>query len=61
VEKKLTTSETNYRRLFETAKDGIILLDAKTGMITDVNPFLVELMGFTRKNSLIKHMGNWIF
>jgi len=54
VEEKLTISETNYRRLFETAKDGIILLDAKTGMITDVNPFLVELLGFTKEEFINK-------
>jgi PAS domain S-box-containing protein len=45
----LATSETQYRRLFETAKDGILLLDADTGQITDVNPFLVELLGYTRE------------
>jgi len=48
VEENLTISETNYRRLFETAKDGIILLDAKNGMITDVNPFLIELLGYSK-------------
>jgi len=48
VEERLTISETNYRRLFETAKDGIILLDAETGMITDVNPFLIELLGYSK-------------
>ena len=36
-----------YRRLFETAKDGILLLDADTGLITDVNPFLEELLGYS--------------
>src|SRR6202022_2157751 len=41
------TSELKYRRLFETAKDGILILDAKTGQITDVNPFLVNLLGYS--------------
>ena len=54
VEEKLTISETNYRRLFETAKDGIIILDAETGMITDVNPFLVELLGYRKEKFLEK-------
>ena len=45
----LAISETRYRRLFETAKDGILLLDAETGMITDVNPFLIELLGYSKK------------
>lgn len=36
----LDTSETRYRRLFETAQDGILILNAETGQIDDVNPFL---------------------
>ena len=40
-------SELRYRRLFETAKDGIILLDADTGQITDVNPFLEDMLGYS--------------
>jgi diguanylate cyclase (GGDEF)-like protein/PAS domain S-box-containing protein len=43
----LRTSEVRYRRLFETAKDGIFLLDADTGRITDVNPFLEDLLGYS--------------
>jgi two-component system, cell cycle sensor histidine kinase and response regulator CckA len=45
-EELLRASELKYRRLFETAKDGILILDAKTGAITDVNPFLLNLLGF---------------
>ena len=47
VEEMLRVSETRYRRLFETAKDGILILDAETGVIVDVNPFLVEMLGFS--------------
>ncbi len=43
----LRASELRYRRLFETAKDGILILDAKTGQISDVNPFLVNLLGYS--------------
>ena len=39
--------ETRYRRLFETAQDGILILDAITGRITDVNPYLAEMLGFS--------------
>jgi PAS domain S-box-containing protein len=46
-EEALRASELRYRRLFETAKDGILILDAKTGQITDVNPFLVNLLGYS--------------
>lgn len=40
-------SELRYRRLFETAKDGILLLDADTGRIIDVNPFLEDMLGYS--------------
>jgi diguanylate cyclase (GGDEF)-like protein/PAS domain S-box-containing protein len=40
-------SELRYRRLFETAQDGILLLDAETGAIADVNPFLIKMLGYT--------------
>ena len=43
----LRVSELRYRRLFETAKDGIFLLDADTGRITDVNPFLEDMLGYS--------------
>lgn len=42
------TSEVRYRRLFETAKDGILILDAVDGKILDANPFMTELTGFAR-------------
>jgi PAS domain S-box-containing protein len=44
----LRASELSYRRLFETAKDGILILEAESGRINDVNPFLFNLLGFTR-------------
>jgi len=47
VQQALEDSETRYRRLFETAKDGILILDFKTGQIADVNPFLIEMLGYT--------------
>ena len=54
--KKIKTSELRYRRLFEAAQDGILLLDAETGMITDVNPFLVKLLGYTREEFVEKRL-----
>ncbi|MBI5095595.1 MAG: PAS domain S-box protein [Candidatus Hydrogenedentes bacterium] len=41
----LQDSEKRYRRLFESAKDGILILDADTGKVVDVNPFLLQLLG----------------
>jgi PAS domain S-box-containing protein len=53
----LLASETRFRRLFEAARDGILLLDADTGEITDVNPFLEELLGYSREQFL--HQKLW--
>jgi len=43
----LQDSEKRYRRLFESAKDGILILDADTGRVVDVNPFLLNLLGYS--------------
>lgn len=48
----LKASEMRYRRLFETAQDGILILNAGTGQIDDVNPFLTDLLGYTREQLL---------
>jgi PAS domain S-box-containing protein len=47
----------NYRRLFEAARDGILILDVDTGCITDVNPFLFKLLGFSRGEMVGKTVG----
>lgn len=44
----MRTSEIRYRRLFESARDGILILDAATLEITDANPFMTELLGYSR-------------
>jgi PAS domain S-box-containing protein len=46
LELALEASELRYRRLFETAQDGILILDANTGKIIDVNPFLLDLLDY---------------
>jgi PAS domain S-box-containing protein len=51
---ELITSETRYQRLFEAARDGILILDAETGMIVDVNPFLIEMLGYSHQAFLGK-------
>jgi PAS domain S-box-containing protein len=56
MEERLRASETRYRRLFEAARDGILILDAITHRITDVNPFMVELLGYTRDEFLGKEL-----
>lgn len=52
----LAASEAQYRRLFEAAKDGILILDPATGTIVDVNPFLTELLGLSRDKFLGKRV-----
>ena len=54
IEDALKASEVRYRRLFETAKDGILILDADTGRITDANPFLQDLLGYSHAELLGK-------
>jgi PAS domain S-box-containing protein len=56
TEQKLIASEMSYRRLFETAEDGIFILDAETGQITDANPFLVKMLGYTVDELLGKRL-----
>jgi PAS domain S-box-containing protein len=53
----LRASELSYRRLFEAAKDGILILDVDTGRISDVNPFLFKLLGFSRSEMVGKTVG----
>ncbi len=52
----LRVSESRYRRLFETAQDGILLLNAATAQIEDVNPFLIKLLGYTHAEFLGKKL-----
>jgi diguanylate cyclase (GGDEF)-like protein/PAS domain S-box-containing protein len=50
----LRDSEVRYRRLFESAMDGILILDAESGRITDANPFLETLLGYDHDELLGK-------
>jgi two-component system, cell cycle sensor histidine kinase and response regulator CckA len=56
AEQLLRASETRYRRLFEAAKDGILILDGGTGRIVDVNAFLIELTGYSHEHFLGKQL-----
>ncbi|MEX2602731.1 MAG: PAS domain S-box protein, partial [Gracilimonas sp.] len=53
LQEELVVSELQYRRLFKSAKDGILILDAETGKIVDVNPFLIDLLNYS-KNEFIE-------
>ncbi|HSB79623.1 MAG TPA: EAL domain-containing protein [Candidatus Methylomirabilis sp.] len=52
----LKESEIRYRRLFETAQDGILILDHQTGAITDVNPYLIKMLEYSRKELVRKKL-----
>ena len=54
VDKALRISEMRYRRLFETAQDGIMLINADTAQIEDINPYLINMLGYTHKEFLGK-------
>ena len=56
AEERLGVSELRYRRLFETTQDGILILDALEGKITDVNPFLIEMLGYSREEFIGKRL-----
>ena len=56
AEGAMLASEARYRRLFEAAKDGILILNANTGAIVDVNPFLIEIVGYSHAEFLGKQL-----
>lgn len=53
---RATDSELRYRRLFEAARDGILIVDPITRKIIDVNPFLEELLSYSRDEILGKEL-----
>lgn len=54
--KALRVSESRYRRLFETAQDGVLLLNADTAQIEDVNPYLIKMLGYSHAEFLGKKL-----
>ena len=56
AEQTIEISEVRYRRLFESAKDGILILDADTAKITDANPFIGELLDYSHGDLIGKEL-----
>jgi len=56
MEAAAEASEVRYRRLFEAAKDGILILNVSSGKIIDANPFMSDLLGYPREYFLDKEL-----
>jgi PAS domain S-box-containing protein len=56
AEHKVRISEIRYRRLFEAAQDGVLLLDPATCKITDANPFMTKLLGYAHDELVGKEL-----
>ncbi len=56
AEDNMRVSEIRYRRLFEAAQDGVILLDPSTCKITDANPFMTRLLGYSHDQLVGKEL-----
>jgi len=52
-EQTIRDSEVRYRRLFEATRDGILILKADTGCISEANPFVMEMLGFFSHDELV--------
>jgi len=52
AETKVRDSEARYRRLFEKAREAILLIDGRTGTIVEVNPHFTEMTGFPAEGVL---------
>ncbi len=57
ADEKVQLFEQKYRRIFGSTKEGIIMLDAETGEVMDVNPFVEELLGYSEAE--LKHRNIW--
>jgi PAS domain S-box-containing protein len=53
---KLIISEIRYRRLFESAKDGILILDFESGTIVDANPYIIKIIDCPRDRIIGKRL-----
>jgi two-component system CheB/CheR fusion protein len=55
-QERVRASELRYRRLFESAHNGVLILDSVSRKITDANPFMTELLGYTGQELLGKEL-----
>jgi two-component system CheB/CheR fusion protein len=50
VTERREIAEIRFQRLFETAKDGIVVIDVDREAVQDVNPYFLELTGYSRED-----------
>jgi diguanylate cyclase (GGDEF)-like protein/PAS domain S-box-containing protein len=55
-QKTIRDSEIQFRRLFEAAQDGILILDGRTGKITEANQFIIDMLGYSKEELLGKRL-----
>ncbi|MFW6142654.1 MAG: PAS domain-containing protein, partial [Desulfovermiculus sp.] len=60
LEDLIIDSEERYRRLFETADDGIVLLEKDQGNITHANPSFEKMLGYNKKEVLDNKLQNFV-
>ncbi len=56
AERELAASEIQYRRLFEMANDGILIINSDMEQIEEVNPFLINMLGYSKQEILGKKL-----
>ena len=56
AQEQLRLSEMRYRRVFEAAHDGVLLVDPVTSKITDANPFMSGLLSYPRDKLIGKQL-----
>ena len=56
AEEALVASEIRYRRLFDSAEEGILVVDFGTGKILDANQYLEDMLGYSHEEFLEKDL-----
>ncbi len=57
-ENKLVESERNYREIYNSSSDAILIHDAKTGKIVDVNQTMLDMYGYSYQEALQLRIGH---
>ena len=55
-ENRVLVSEIRYRRLFEAAHDGVLIIATDTRKIIDANPFMTQMLGYSHDQLVGKEL-----